>query len=117
MQTLKTAVVVVLLLFVLYGGYVALNGTDTPMSEELQNLVSVGETSADVSMPPPFQPTPPTLAESASVEDPFKKFASLPAPSFVPPTKSTESGSPAPPAPPPDARSFDDSRNSSHRHP
>jgi lipoprotein-anchoring transpeptidase ErfK/SrfK len=102
-QTLKTAVVVVLLLFVLYGGYVALNGTDTPMSEELQNLVSVGETSADVAMPPPFQPTPPTLAESASVEDPFKKFASLPAPSFVPPTKSTESGSP-PPLPTPTTR-------------
>jgi len=95
-QTIKTAVVVVLLLFVLYGGYIALNGTDTPMSEELQNLVSVGETSADVSMPPPFQPTAPATVESSSAEDPFKKFASLPVPSFVPSTNPTTPGSPPP---------------------
>ncbi len=89
MQTIKTAVVVVLLLFLLYGGYVALNGTDTPMSEELQNLVSVGETSPDVSPPPMFQPNA-TAAEGATSEDPFKKFASLPTPSFSPPNKATD---------------------------
>jgi lipoprotein-anchoring transpeptidase ErfK/SrfK len=86
-QTIKTAIVVVLLLFVLYGGYVALNSPDTPMSEELQNLVSVGETSADVAMPPPFQPSSPVPTASGAAEDPFKKFASLPAPSFAPPAK------------------------------
>jgi LysM repeat protein len=98
-QTLKTAVVVVLLLFVLYGGYVALNGTDTPMSEELQNLVSVGETSADVSAPPPFQPSSAAPGDTAKSEDPFKKFASLPAPSFTAPGKPSDN------APAPDASS------------
>ena len=107
MQTIKTAVVVVLLLFVLYGGYVALNGTDTPMSEELQNLVSVGETAADVSPPPIFQPNA-TPADGAATEDPFKKFASLPSPSFnssdkssaplTPPPALPNPGLPAPPS-------------------
>ncbi len=36
MQTIKTAVVVVMLLAVLYGAYVALNGTDTPLPRELE---------------------------------------------------------------------------------
>jgi lipoprotein-anchoring transpeptidase ErfK/SrfK len=88
-QTIKTAVVVVLLLFLLYGGYVALNGTDTPISEELQNLVSVGETSPDVSPPPMFQPNA-APAEGATTEDPFKKFASLPSPSFSAPNKASD---------------------------
>jgi hypothetical protein len=104
-QTIKTAVVVVLLLFVLYGGYVALNGTDTPISDELQNLVSVGETSADVSAPPPFQPGAAPASADATGEDPFKRFASLPAPSFGPPSTTPtaepalpNSGLPAPPS-------------------
>jgi LysM repeat protein len=115
-QTIKTAVVVVLLLFVLYGGYVALNGTDTPMSEELQNLVSVGEISADVVAPPPFQPTPVPAGNtpsgnSSAGDDPFQRFASLPAPSFTPPA-SLPNGStavpslPAPPTAPPTAPSI-----------
>jgi lipoprotein-anchoring transpeptidase ErfK/SrfK len=95
-QTIKTAVVVVLLLFLLYGGYVALNGTDAPMSEELRNLVSVGETSPDVSPPPMFQPDA-VPTEGAKTEDPFKKFASLPSPSFSAPSKATDAAA-APPA-------------------
>ncbi|MFM7975319.1 MAG: hypothetical protein ACKO8U_09625, partial [Pirellula sp.] len=56
MQTIKTAVVVVLLLFVLYGGYVALNGENTELQSSLENLVSPDELVADVSGPAGFQP-------------------------------------------------------------
>lgn len=100
MQTIKTAIVVVLLLFVLYGGYVALNQTDAPISEELENLVSVGETSADVSMPPPYQPNPSPATSEAASDDPFKKFASLPTPSFSAPAKPSGTA-PPPPLPSP----------------
>ncbi len=41
MQTIKTAVVVVMLLAVLYGGYVALNGTDTPLPPELERMANL----------------------------------------------------------------------------
>jgi lipoprotein-anchoring transpeptidase ErfK/SrfK len=51
-QTIKTAVVVVLLLVVLYGAYIAINGSDTELPPELQNmLANESEMNIDVSMP------------------------------------------------------------------
>lgn len=85
MQTIKTAVVVVLLLFVLYGGYVALNGENTELQSSLENLVSPDELVADVSGPAGFQPAVGSNA-SASNADPFAKFASTPLPTFSPPS-------------------------------
>lgn len=82
MQTIKTAVVVVLLLFVIYGGYVAITDSNTPMSEELEGLVEMGETAPDVSGTGAFQPVQAPTSTPAASEDPFKRFASLPAPSF-----------------------------------
>ncbi len=91
MQTIKTAVVVVLLLFVLYGGYVALNGTDTQLAEELESLVSLDETTADVSGPSEFQPAK-IEAEGTGGSDPFARFASQPSPNF------SNASTPPPPA-------------------
>lgn len=84
MQTIKTAVVVVLLLFVLYGGYVALNGENTELQTSLQNLVSPDELVADVSGPAGFQPAVGSTSNSTNA-DPFAKFASTPVPTFSPP--------------------------------
>jgi len=76
-QTIKTAVVVVLLLFVLYGGYVALNGTDTPLKPELEELVGL-ETLPDVSGPSgPFVST-----SSPNSLSGFESFNSSPPPNF-----------------------------------
>lgn len=41
MQTIKTAVVVVMLLAVLYGAYVALNGKETPLPQELLQMADL----------------------------------------------------------------------------
>ena len=102
MQTIKTAVVVVLLLFVLYGGYIALNHKETRFPENIENLVDPDMLAADVAVlseggaPPPLQfaavpaasgaieskpsgANPPT---SNSGADAFAKFASGPAPNF-----------------------------------
>lgn len=79
MQTIKTAVVVVLLLFVLYGGYVALNGNDTALKPELEELLSPGDFAADVSGPAALMPTAPSQNSDA-----FAKFANAPLPSFSP---------------------------------
>ncbi len=52
MQTIKTAVVVVLLLVVLYGAYIAINGSETDLPPELQKLIATeSEVDVDVSMP------------------------------------------------------------------
>ena len=48
MQTIKTAIVVVLLLFVLYGGWIAMNGTDNPTKAELDFGLDL---TSDVSTP------------------------------------------------------------------
>ncbi len=84
MQTLKTAVVVVLLLFVLYGGYIALNGPDTQLREDLAGLVGVDEVAADVSGPGPI--APPSISTGStggtSNNDPWSKFASTPGANF-----------------------------------
>lgn len=52
MQTIKTAVVVVLLLVVLYGAYIAITGSQTELPAELQNMLADTELDIDVpSMP------------------------------------------------------------------
>ncbi len=76
MQTIKTAVVVVLLLFVLYGGYVALNGTDTKLSDELESLVKIDE--PDISGPT----TPTLIAPGNGGNNGFSSFNNSPPPSF-----------------------------------
>lgn len=110
MQTIKTAVVVVLLLFVLYGGYIALNHKETSFPENIENLVDPDMLTADVAVlseggaPPPLQfanvpatpgaieqsPSVPNAATSNSGADAFAKFASGPAPNFGSPAKDTK---------------------------
>lgn len=97
MQTLKTAVVVVLLLFVLYGGFVAINGSSDPLNPELEAMVGFDVDSPDISVAPgPVVPT--TTASSGA--DPWAAFNAGPAagssgnafsssPSFPPPTNSS----------------------------
>lgn len=88
MQTIKTAVVVVLLLFVLYGGYIALNHSEPPLRQELENLVDPDMLSADVDVPsdgfapPPLTNAGASPASGGSPADAFAKFASGPAPNF-----------------------------------
>jgi len=93
-QTIKTAVVVVLLLFVLYGGYIALNHREPELSPELQGLVGLDEFGADIALPEPVSEpmvhTPSNTASGAS--NAFEAFAKNPNPSFSPP---------APPSNPP----------------
>jgi LysM repeat protein len=81
-QTIKTAVVVVLLLFVLYGGYVAFNGSDTTLKPELEELLTPGDLDADVSGPGPLSVPKPAPGPSGNASDAFAKFASSPLPSF-----------------------------------
>jgi hypothetical protein len=51
-QTIKTAVVVVLLLVVLYGAYIAINGSQTELPPELQKMLATeSELEVDVSLP------------------------------------------------------------------
>ncbi len=42
MQTIKTAVVVVLLMVILYGAFVAMNGQDTELPPDLENMIAMG---------------------------------------------------------------------------
>ena len=83
MQTIKTAFVVVLLLFVLYSGYIALNGTDTPLKQEYEDLIGM-ETLPDVSGPgstlSPLQASGPSSSPGTSSG--FEAFNSTPAPTF-----------------------------------
>lgn len=80
MQTIKTAFVVVLLLFVLYSGYIALNGTDTPLKPELELLGM--ETFPDVSAPGGTSSPFPSTGAAANSTSGFEAFSSSPAPSF-----------------------------------
>ena len=53
-QTIKTAVVVVLLLVVLYGAYIAINGANTDLPPELQAMLeNESNLDVDISMPGP----------------------------------------------------------------
>ena len=77
MQTIKTAVVVVLLLFVLYGGYVALNGTDSPLKGDLETMIGLEQTMPDVSGPGPIAGSGAGNASSG-----FEMFNSTPSRGF-----------------------------------
>ncbi|MFM8396499.1 MAG: hypothetical protein ACKOAH_01615, partial [Pirellula sp.] len=94
MQTIKTAVVVVLLLFVLYGGYIALNHREPELNPEYQGLVGLDEFGADIALPEPVSaPTVHSPSDAPSgASNAFEAFAKNPNPSFSPP---------APPSNPP----------------
>ncbi len=92
MQTVKTALVVVLLLFVLYGGFVAINGSNNNLNPELEALVELTPDTPDISGGTgPFTPTP----SANSAGDPWANFNSAPAGGFG----STASPEPAIPSP------------------
>lgn len=79
MQTIKTAVVVVLLLFVLYGGWIALNGNDTPLKveEEFRDPLQ------QVFTPSPIAPSDSATAGNApSGANAFEMFNSTPSKGF-----------------------------------
>ena len=97
MQTIKTAIVVVLLLFVLYGGYIALNHKEPQLREELTNLVDPDTFSADVDLPSPTRS--PQVAGEGTAVDAFERFAKNPSPNFN--TGSNPIGTVPPPALPP----------------
>lgn len=77
MQTIKTAIVVVLLLFVLYGGYIAMNGTNTPLKPELE-FALLNQTQPDVSGPGPIASTSPGNTANA-----FNMFSNTPSKGFA----------------------------------
>ena len=98
MQTIKTAVVVVLLLVVLYGAYIAINGSETELPPELQSmLANESEMGVDVSMPgfssgglsPSSGLTPGTPFASDSPFNPGTAFSNAPNPAFGKPTSAT----------------------------
>lgn len=76
MQTIKTAVVVVLLLFVLYGGYTALIGTDTQLNPDLEKELLSVESLPDISSGPFVS------SKGASSANSFESFNSTPTPGF-----------------------------------
>ena len=86
MQTIKTAIVVVLLLFVLYGGYIALNHREPELNPALQGLVDPDVLGADIDLPEPtFSPSIPASTVTApAASSAFEAFAKNPAPSFAP---------------------------------
>lgn len=78
MQTLKTAVVVVLLLFVLYGGFVAINGSNDSMNPELEAMVvGFDVDSPDISgTTGPVAPSPSSITgnTASGASDPWAAF-------------------------------------------
>lgn len=76
MQTIKTAVVVVLLLFVLYGGWIALNGNDTPSKVEEE----FGDAFQQVTTPGPIGPSDTSTAGNTA--NAFDMFNSAPSKGF-----------------------------------
>jgi len=86
-QTIKTAVVVVLLLFVLYGGYIALNHREPELNPDLGALVGPDDFGADVDLPEPNFPPPkgPSAASAPAPSNAFEAFAKNPNPSFSAP--------------------------------
>lgn len=94
MQTIKTAVVVVLLLFVLYGGWVALNGNDTPLKVEEE----FGNSFQEVFTPSPIAPSDSAMASnSQGGANAFESFSSSPSKGFG----SSNAASPSPFGAPP----------------
>lgn len=89
MQTLKTALVVVLLLFVIYGAFVAINGSNTALNPEIADMVDLDTNTPDIGgVTGPFlSNTPPPIANtSAAPSDPWAQFQSKPSTGFSAPT-------------------------------
>lgn len=87
MQTIKTAVVVVLLLFVLYGGYIALNHREPELNPALLGLVDPDVLSADIDLPEPTHSPSngPAKAPLPDAPNAFEAFAKNPNPTFSAP--------------------------------
>lgn len=88
MQTLKTALVVVLLLFVIYGAFVAINGSNTALNPEIADMVDLDTNTPDIGgVTGPFlSNTPPPIANtSAAPSDPWAQFQSKPSTGFSAP--------------------------------
>lgn len=102
MQTLKTAVVVVLLLFVIYGGFIALNGSNnTSFNPEIEGLDLSADAPDITGVTGPVAPAPAALPSgtpaAAAPSDPWAAFQSAPSSGFSSAASpSTPSGSPLP---------------------
>jgi hypothetical protein len=101
-QTIKTAVVVVLLLVVLYGAYIAINGASTDLPPELQAMLdSEANLDVEVSTPgsSPFSPSTNSdafsggFAGSAGLKPAAAPSFAGPAPSFGAPVSTSPSSS------------------------
>lgn len=100
MQTLKTAVVVVLLLFVIYGGFVALNGSNnTSFNPEIEGLDLSADAPDITGVTGPVAPAPAAIPSgtpgTAPATDPWAAFQSAPSPGF----NSTPAAAPNSPSP------------------
>lgn len=100
MQTLKTAVVVVLLLFVIYGGFVALNGSNnTSFNPEIEGLDLSADAPDITGVTGPVAPAPAAIPSGAPAAkpaaDPWAAFQSAPSPGF----NSTPAAAPSSPSP------------------
>ncbi len=96
MQTIKTAVVVVLLMVILYGAFVAMNGQETELPPDLENMIAMG---------PDFAIEAPTASPSDNMEPAAlakpEDATSTTAPFAMWPGSSTSNAStPATPEPP-----------------
>lgn len=99
MQTLKTAVVVVLLLFVIYGGFIALNGSNnTSFNPEIEGLDLSADAPDITGVTGPVGPAPAALPSGTSAaapqSDPWAAFQSAPSSGFS--SAATPSTSPLP---------------------
>ncbi len=87
MQTLKTAVVVVLLLFVIYGGFVALNGSNnTAFNPEIEGLDLSTDVPDIAGVTGPVAPAPGAIPSgtpaSSPATDPWAAFQNAPSAGF-----------------------------------
>ncbi|XZE20007.1 L,D-transpeptidase family protein [Pirellulaceae bacterium SH449] len=85
MQTLKTALVVVLLLFVIYGAFVAINGSNTELNPEFASMVDLDTNTPDIGgVTGPFVSSsmPPSSLTPSATDDPWAQFQSKPAAGF-----------------------------------
>lgn len=85
MQTLKTALVVVLLLFVIYGAFVAINGSNTELNPEFASMVDLDTNTPDIGgVTGPFvsSSTQPNSSAPSAADDPWAQFQSKPAAGF-----------------------------------
>ncbi|MCU0719760.1 MAG: L,D-transpeptidase family protein [Pirellula sp.] len=89
---MKTALVVVLLLFVIYGAFVAINGSNTALNPEIADLVDLDTNTPDIGgVTGPFlsNSTPPAAGAAAPGADAWAQFQSKPAAGFNSPAPAT----------------------------